>query len=114
MRGDTWILFLKGTCFVLAGATSALVAGVAQWAGSGQWPPAINWVVIVAATVGGAAAQLLAFLSQSFGDWKESRNGSFSGPGPTPDATAAPIVPPLMTPPPVPAGPPAPVPPKLP
>ena len=48
-----------------------MVTGLAQWIDSGQWPPTINWVGIGLGAAVGAATQLLAFLSQSFGDYKD-------------------------------------------
>jgi hypothetical protein len=97
MRGDTFVLVVKGICFAGIGGLTPVATSLAQWAGSGQWPPPINWVSIIIGGVLGAATGLLGFLSQTFGDWKTSRNGSFTGPGPTPDpATPAAPVPPKV------------------
>lgn len=48
-----------------------MVTGLAQWIDSGHWPPLINWVGIGLGAAVGAATQMLAFLSQSFGNYKE-------------------------------------------
>jgi len=70
MKNETWVLVLKGLCFVGIGGLTPLATGLTQWVDSGQWPPGINWVVILAGCGVGAATQLLSFLSQSYGDWK--------------------------------------------
>jgi hypothetical protein len=77
MKLDTAVIITKGLCFVAAGVTAPLVTGLAQWSDSGQWPPTINWIVLIAMCVGGGATALLAFLSQSFGNYKvEMKNGN--------------------------------------
>lgn len=77
MKADTVVMMTKGCAFVIAGAASSLVAGLGQWANTGEWPERINWVVIIAGTVGGAATQLLSFLSGSYMDWQAKRqNGT--------------------------------------
>ena len=71
MKQETVVLFAKGMCYIVIGFGTPIVTGLAQWADSGMWPPAINWVVILAGACMGAATQFLAFLSQSYGTWKQ-------------------------------------------
>jgi hypothetical protein len=70
MKIETAALFTKGLCFLIIGAGTPAVTGLAQWFDSGMWPPTINWVGIIIGAAVGAATQMLAFLSQSFGDYK--------------------------------------------
>lgn len=79
MKLETAVIITKGLCFVVIGATTPLAVSLAQWADSGQWPPTINWVVIGSGCFAGAATQMLAFLSQSFGDYKEQIKSGGSG-----------------------------------
>jgi hypothetical protein len=51
------------------GGLTPLTTGLGQWFDTGQWPPTINWVVILAGCGVGAATQLLSFLSQSYGNY---------------------------------------------
>lgn len=67
------IVLLKLICWVIIGGLTPLVTGLTQWLGSGEWPPGINWVAIIAGCVVGAATQGLAFLSKTYGDWEASR-----------------------------------------
>jgi hypothetical protein len=77
MKLETAVIITKGACFVTIGAATPMVTGLAQWIDSGQWPPTINWVGIGLGAAMGAATQVLAFLSQSFGDYKISmKNGN--------------------------------------
>ena len=73
MSLETAVIITKGFCFVVIGGMTPLATGLAQWVDSGQWPPAINWVVIGAGCFAGAATQMLAFLSQSYGDYKAQK-----------------------------------------
>lgn len=75
MKANTFVMVLTGLCYVLIGGLSNLGASLAQWANSGEWPQKINWVVIIGACIVGAATQLLAFLSQAYGNWKQEQNG---------------------------------------
>ena len=54
---------------MVIGGLTTLAGGLSQWIQGGTIP-AINWIVIIAGCFVGAATQLLAFLSQSFGDYK--------------------------------------------
>ena len=76
MKSDTWVLFSKGLCYTIIGGVTPLTTGLGQWIDVGTWPPGVNWVVIIAGCLVGAATQLLAFLSQSYGVWKTDRNGN--------------------------------------
>lgn len=64
-----------------------MATGLAQWLGTGEWPPAINWVAILAGCTVAAATQVLAFLSKTYGDWEASRvsNGIGAGNGHQPE-----------------------------
>lgn len=76
MKQETYILIAKGVCYIAIGGLTPLATGLGQWVDSGTWPPAINWVVIVAGCVVGAATQLLSFLSNAYSLWKsEVGNG---------------------------------------
>lgn len=83
MKLETAILFTKGLCYITIGGLGPLVSGLGQWIDTGEWPPAINWVVIVAGCFIGAATQMLSFLSQSYGNWKLERNTNNNGNGQT-------------------------------
>lgn len=76
MKQETAVLLVKGSCYVVIGGLGPLVSGLGQWTETGDWPPGINWVVILAGCFIGAATQLLAFFSQSYGVWKTERNGN--------------------------------------
>ena len=83
MKIETAAIWTKGFCFMVLGATIPAGTGLAQWLNSGTWPPAINWVGICIGAAGGAATQLLSFLSQSFGDYKAQVRAD-AGQPPTP------------------------------
>lgn len=76
MKLQDAIIVTKGLCYIVMGGLTPLVSGLSQWANEGAWPPAINWVVILAGCGVGAATQMLAFLSQSYGNWKAERTGN--------------------------------------
>jgi hypothetical protein len=57
-------------CYIIIGGLTPLTTGLGQWIDIGEWPPPVNWVVIMAGCCVGAATQLLSFLSQSYGNWK--------------------------------------------
>jgi hypothetical protein len=71
MKLDTAVIITKGLCFVIMGGLTPLATGLGQWVDTGEWPPMINWVVIGAGCFVGAATQMLSFLSQSFGNYKD-------------------------------------------
>lgn len=71
MKLETAVVITKGLCYVAVGGLTPLTTGLGQWFDTGQWPPTINWVVILAGCGVGAATQMLSFLSQSYGNYKE-------------------------------------------
>ena len=73
MKIETAVLVTKGLCYMTIGGLTPLATGLGQWIDSGTWPPAINWFVIVAGCLVGAATQMLSFLSQSYGTWDKDR-----------------------------------------
>jgi hypothetical protein len=70
MKIETAVIGTKGLCFTLIGMLTPLTVGLAQWANTGEWPSPIIWIITGASCGVGGATQLLAFLSQSFGDYK--------------------------------------------
>ena len=79
MKIETAIIITKGVCFTVIGGMAPLATGLGQWMDSGHWPPLVNWVVIGAGCFVGAATQMLAFLSQSFSDYKIEMKTSGEG-----------------------------------
>ena len=79
MKLETAIITTKGLCFIVIGAATPMVTGLAQWIDSGRWPPTINWVGIGLGAAVGAATQMLAFLSQSFSDYKIQMRSDAAG-----------------------------------
>jgi len=73
MKLETGIVIAKGTAYVGAGFCTALVTNLGQWANSGEWPPKINWVVIIGGAVGAGFINLLSFLSGSFTNYMQGR-----------------------------------------
>ncbi len=76
MKLESLVIITKGLCYVFIGLTAPLGAALAQWANEGTWPPAINWVLVIGICIGSAAGQLLAFLSGSFREYSQQRNGN--------------------------------------
>lgn len=74
MKRDTFVLFIKGACYTIIGGLTPLASSLAQWADSGTWPPAINWIVIGAGAGVGAGTQLLSFLSSAYATYNQTRN----------------------------------------
>ena len=70
MKLETAVIGTKGLCFLAIGFFTPMTVGLAQWANTGEWPSRIIWVIMLASCCVGAASQMLAFLSQSFGDYK--------------------------------------------
>ncbi len=70
MSLDTKIILSKGIAYVLIGFFSPWAAALAQWLGTGEWPPAIAWVVIIAASVIGGATQWLSFCSTTWSEYR--------------------------------------------
>lgn len=80
MKLDTVIIISKMACFVAIGFFTPLTVGLAQWADVNEWPSKINWVVIGSSCVIGGATQLLSFLSQSYSQYTQTRNGASASP----------------------------------
>ena len=79
MKLDTIAVITKGLCYVIMGGLTPLSTGLAQWVDSGEWPPRINWLIIIAGCFVGAATQMLAFLSQSFGQLQAAARTNGNG-----------------------------------
>lgn len=79
MKEQTFVLIAKGACYLVIGGLTPLTTGLGQWIDTGEWPPGINWIVIVAGCFVGAATQVLAFLSQSYGNWRAERGNNGNG-----------------------------------
>lgn len=76
MKQDTVIVIVKALCYMVVGFTAPLSSALAQWANEGTWPASINWIVIIGACAGSCAGSLLAFLSNSYGNYmKDRKNG---------------------------------------
>lgn len=73
MKLESAVILAKGMCFIGIGATAPLATGLAQWADTGEWPPRINWVVIIGICIGSMCNSLLGFLSGSFSDYMANR-----------------------------------------
>lgn len=73
MKLETAIIILKGLCYTLIGAFTPWSAALAQWANAdGEWPAKIIWIgVILPASIVGGASGLLAFLTTSYGTYKQ-------------------------------------------
>lgn len=63
---------------MIIGGMTPLASGLSQWIEGGVIPP-LNWVVIIAGCIVGGATQLLAFLSQSFSDYKVQMKSNGNG-----------------------------------
>lgn len=87
MKLETTVILTKGICFTIIGGMTPLASGLSQWIEGGTIPR-LNWIVIIAGCFVGAATQMLAFLSQSFGDYKAQIRA---------DAGAPPVPSPLPT-----------------
>jgi hypothetical protein len=74
---DTAIVIIKALCYIIVGFTATMVASLGQWSNEGTWPPPINWITIIGASLGGAAGNLLAFFSNSYDKYtKDRKNGN--------------------------------------
>lgn len=93
MKIETAVVIAKGLCYVVIGGLTPLGTSLGQWVNSGQWPPRISWVMIVAGCCVGGATQLLSYLSGSYSDYlatKKANGGTefWKKPVPTPTAQA--------------------------
>lgn len=76
MKADTTVVIVKAGCYVVIGGLTPLSSALAQWANTGDWPPRIAWVIVLAGCGVGAATQLLSYLSGSYAEWKKTRSGN--------------------------------------
>jgi len=79
MKLDTFIILSKGAAYVLTGFFSPWTAALAQWNNSGEWPPRISWVIILAVSVCGAASAWLAFCSGAWKDYETQKAANETG-----------------------------------
>lgn len=61
----------KWISYLIIGTLGPLISGLGQWIDQGIWPPAINWVVILAGCAVGCATQNLSFFSSAWSDKKK-------------------------------------------
>ena len=73
MKPATIVIILKAACATTAGVAGSLVTSLAQWAATGEWPPRVCWVAIIAGAIAAGAQQLGSFLSSSFANYKASQ-----------------------------------------
>lgn len=73
MKEESGVVYLMACCFALAGFSASFVNGLAQWLETGKLPPAIVWIVVIVAGVGGASTNLIAFFSQSYGKYRQEK-----------------------------------------
>lgn len=74
MKLNTIVISAKGFCYLTIGVFTPWAAALAQWIGTGEWPPRIVWIaVILPASAIGGASQLLSFLSGSFTEYKTQK-----------------------------------------
>ena len=83
MKAETLVITLKATCATLAGIAGSLVTSLAQWAATGEWPPRVCWVAIIAGAVAAGAQQLGSFLSNAFANYKASMDSGTGAGTPT-------------------------------
>lgn len=75
MKLTTAVIITKGIVVTGAATVSALVGSLAQWSNEAAEPSKVQWVIIVGTAVGAGMTALYAFLSQSFGNYLQTRNG---------------------------------------
>lgn len=76
MKPATGIILVKSFCVTVAGFTAPFAAGLAQWGGEvDAGPSSVNWYIIWATSIGGAATALGGFLSTSFAKFLNNQNG---------------------------------------
>lgn len=83
---DTWVLVIKGVCYVAIGVCTPIGTAITQWANSGETPSTLAWVGIVIGGCVGGATQLIGFLSKSYATYtgKAQSNGTTPPFKPTP------------------------------
>lgn len=75
MRLETVVIVTKGAVVAGSASASALVGALSQWSNADSNPTELQWVIIIATTVGAGATALGGFLSSSFGKYLQARNG---------------------------------------
>lgn len=68
---EDFVFFNKWISYIGIGALGPLISGLGQWVDQGVWPPAINWVCILAGCGIGLFTQNLAFFSSAWSDAKK-------------------------------------------
>ena len=84
MTIETTVITTKAVCAVVKGALTALVAGLAQWATSGEGPGQLAWIVIISAAILGGTNGLDSFLSTAFGKYLDVQKNGNGTPKPEP------------------------------
>lgn len=75
MKLESAVIVTKGLVVAGSASASALVGALAQWSNETANPTELQWVIIIATTVGAGATALGGFLSSSFGRYLQARNG---------------------------------------
>jgi hypothetical protein len=75
MKLETAIVAAKGICVTGSTTLLALSSGLSQWSNEPGTPSAIQWTMIIGASLGAGLGSLGAFLSGSFGKYLAARNG---------------------------------------
>ena len=76
MKHETFILLLKGMCFLVIGFFTPLTTALTQFQANGDWPQPIVWVVVLSLCIIGGASAILSYLSGSYSDYlKKKQNG---------------------------------------
>ena len=70
MKLEKAALITKGLCYLMVGFSASFVSGITQY-GADEEITSKAWIVIVILALGGAATQMLAFLSSSFSEYKQ-------------------------------------------
>ena len=76
MNLEKFVFYNKWVSYIGIGALGPLVAGLGQWADSGMWPPAINWICILAGCGIGLLTQNLSFFSSAWQTMLGKLNGN--------------------------------------
>lgn len=75
MKLETVIVATKGICVTGSTTLLALSSGLSQWSNEPGSPSAIQWTMIIGASLGAGLGSLGAFMSGSFGKYLQARNG---------------------------------------
>ncbi len=68
----TVIMALKGIGLVGGSMASSFAGSLSQWANAETGPSRLQWVIIAVTTLGAGLSALVAFLSTSFGEWRNA------------------------------------------